>query len=57
MADEELHANEQSSSMIEDMEEMPEKKEIDAKDILGDPFVKKAAELFSPKKIIVKSKV
>jgi len=72
------HANEHSSSMMEDVEftqneETPdesmtnsciekqvvgeESKEIDRGNILEDPFVKKAGELFEPSKIIVKSKV
>ncbi len=72
------HANEHSSSMIEDVEftnneKEPENcttnsciekqvvgeesKEIDRGNILEDPFVKKAGELFEPSKIIVKSKV
>ncbi len=70
------HANESSSSMIEEQEfQKPqeeacstnsciekqvvgeESKEIDRGNILEDPFVKKAGELFEPSKIIVKSKV
>jgi len=72
------HANENSSSMMEDVEfapvqEVPEEtmtnscvekqvvgeesKEVDRGNILEDPFVKKAGELFEPSKIIVKSKV
>ena len=68
------HANENSSSMMEDVEfekkEQPitnsciekqvvgeESKEVDRGNILDDPFVKKAGELFEPSKIIVKSKV
>jgi len=70
------HANESSSSMIEEQEfQKPEQeacttnsciekqvlgeesKEIDRGNILEDPFVKKAGELFEPSKIIVKSKV
>ncbi len=71
------HANEQSSSMIEDVEFSPnnevpegstnsciekqvvgaESKEVDRGNILEDPFIKKAGELFEPSKIIVKSKV
>ncbi len=70
------HANETSSSMIEEQEfQKPqeeacstnsciekqvvgeESKEIDRGNILEDPFVKKAGELFEPSKIIVKSKV
>ena len=73
-----VHANEESGSMIEDIEfntttESPEEsmtnsciekqvvgeesKEIDRGNILEDPFIKKAGELFEPSKIIVKSKV
>jgi DNA polymerase-3 subunit gamma/tau len=69
------HANESSSSMIEDIEFTKEQqevstnsciekqvvgqesKEIDSGDILENPFIKKAGELFEPSKIIVKSKV
>ena len=32
-------------------------KEIDVKDILNDPMVKKAQELFAAKKIVIRSKV
>lgn len=69
----ETHANETSSSMIEDVEFQKEEEkvtdscianqvvnstnEIDANDIMENDFVKKAKELFEPKKIIVKSKV
>ncbi len=72
-----VHANESSSSMMEDVEFTPptqevpsignscvenqvigeESKEIDRGNILEDPFVQKAGELFEPSKIIVKSKV
>ncbi|HIP59465.1 MAG TPA: DNA polymerase III subunit gamma/tau [Campylobacterales bacterium] len=66
------HANEESSSMIEDVEFQKEEQptdscianqvvsstnEIDANDILENEFVKKAQELFEPKKIIIKSKI
>jgi DNA polymerase-3 subunit gamma/tau len=70
--EEDPRANEQSSSMIEDVEFNEEDKnsdscisnsvvnstnEIDSNDILEHDFVKKAQELFDPKKIIIKSKV
>ena len=66
------HANEDSSSMIEDVEFSKEEEptdscianqvvnstnEIDADDIMENEFVKKAQELFEPKKIIIKSKI
>ena len=66
------HANEESSSMIEDVEPQKEEQptdscianqvvnstnEIDANDILENEFVKQAQELFEPKKIIIKSKI
>ena len=66
------HANESSSAMIEDVEFQEEEKptdscianevvsstnEIDANDIMENDFIKKAQELFEPKKIIVKSKI
>ena len=65
-------ANEESSSMIEDVEPQKEEQptdscianqvvnstnEIDANDILENEFVKQAQELFEPKKIIIKSKI
>ncbi len=65
--------NEDTSSMIEEVELPKEtgntnsciekqvvgegSKEIDRNNILEDPFIKKAGELFEPSKIIVKSKV
>jgi len=67
-----IKANEDSSSMVEDVEFKEEEKnsdscianqvvsstnEIDSNDILEHDFVKKAQELFDPKKIIIKSKV
>jgi DNA polymerase-3 subunit gamma/tau len=70
--EEDPRANEQSSSMIEDIEFKEEEKssdscisnhvagssnEIDSNDILEHDFVKKAKELFDPKKIIIKSKI
>jgi DNA polymerase-3 subunit gamma/tau len=60
MKNEELHANEESGSMIEDIETTPaskNKKEFDAKEIMENPFIKKATELFEPTKIIIKPKV
>ena len=64
--EEEKHANENSSSMIEDVESsssnsciashMPSK-ELNGQDILENPFVKKAKDLFSPTKIIIRQKV
>jgi len=72
------HANEDSGSMIEEVEFShptppeeetvtnsciekrvigEESKEVDRGNILEDPFIKKAGELFEPSKIIVKSKV
>ena len=35
----------------------PDIQEIDLENILDNPFVKKATELFEPKKIVIKSKV
>ena len=67
-----IKANEDSSSMVEDIEFKEEEKnsdscianhvtgssnEIDSNDILEHDFVKKAKELFDPKKIIIKSKI
>ncbi|MDD3324689.1 MAG: DNA polymerase III subunit gamma/tau [Sulfurospirillaceae bacterium] len=72
MLEAEQHANENSSSMIENEEFSPdeeftqgcvsrfdprEKKELDATEILNDPFVKKATELFEPTKIKIHQKV
>ena len=68
----ELHANEESSSMVEDEFNhlegsntescvaghiSAEKREIDAKEILNDPFVQRAKELFEPRKITIHPKV
>ena len=62
----ELHANEDSSSMIEDIESQSScisaqagisAKEFETKDILNEPMVQKAKELFDAKRIIVKPKV
>lgn len=72
MMEAELHANEESSSMIEreafDLEGTntescvtsyitAEKREIDAKEILSDPFVQRAQELFEPRSIQIIQKV
>lgn len=59
ITNEEFHANEQSSGAMEDIEmkEKDKKDEVDSNDIMQNPFVQKATELFSPTKIIVKSKV
>jgi len=67
------HANEDSSSMIEDIEFKPEegantescvsghitadKKESEVKEILNNPFVKKVQEMFEPKDIKIYPKV
>ena len=68
----EIHANEESSSMVEDEFNQlegsntescvaghisAEKREIDAKEILNDPFVQRAKELFEPRKITIHPKV
>lgn len=68
----EQHANEESSSIIEDEFSQlegsntescvaghisAEKREIDAKEILNDPFVQRAKELFDPRKITIHPKV
>lgn len=62
----EVEANKDSSSMIEDIEMNDScistqasisSKEMETKDILNEPMVKRAKELFEPKKIIVKPKV
>ncbi len=66
----ELHANENSSSMIEEVETKEENsnsciasnlhqssKELNGEEILKDPFVQKAKELFDPVRIIIKQKV
>jgi DNA polymerase-3 subunit gamma/tau len=45
------------NSCVENQVIAQESKEIDRGNILEDPFVKKAGELFEPSKIIVKSKV
>ncbi len=64
--EEEKHANENSSSMIEEMQNPPsnsciashiQSKELNGSDILENPFIKKAKELFSPTKIIIKQKI
>ena len=72
MQEAELHANEESSSMIENEEFnqegsntescvagyiTAEKREIDAKEILNDPFVQRAQELFEPRSIKIHQKV
>ncbi len=69
---EELEANKESGSMLEDIEmgsddagkkssldtqSLKETKETDPENILENPFVKKAGELFQPSRIVVKSKV
>jgi len=67
------HANEDTSSMIEDVEFNPlegsntescvtghitaDKKEAEVKEILNDPFVKKVQEMFEPKDIKIYPKV
>jgi DNA polymerase-3 subunit gamma/tau len=67
------HANEDSSSMVEEVEFTPDegsntescvtghitadKKEAEAKEILNDPFVKKVQEMFEPKDIKIYPKV
>ncbi|MDD2383941.1 MAG: DNA polymerase III subunit gamma/tau [Sulfurospirillaceae bacterium] len=68
----ELHANEESSSMVEDEMSQQEgsntescvaghitaeKREVDAKEILNDPFIQRAQELFDPRKITIHPKV
>ncbi|MDD3342211.1 MAG: DNA polymerase III subunit gamma/tau [Sulfurospirillaceae bacterium] len=68
----ETHANEESSSMLEDeLNQLEgsntescvashisaEKREIDAKEILKDPFIQRAQELFDPRKITIHPKV
>ncbi len=64
--EEEKHANENSSSMIEDSNTPPSNSciashidtpELNSEDILENPFVKKAKDLFDPVKIIIKQKV
>ena len=72
MKEAEAHANESSSSMMEDQEFGKEgentescatghitrgKREIDAKEILEDPFIQRAQELFDPKKIQIRPKI
>lgn len=72
MQEAELHANEETSSMIENEEFnqegantescvaghiSAEKREIDAKEILNDPFIQRAQELFEPKSIQIHQKV
>lgn len=54
---EELPEDTMTNSCIEKQVVGEESKEIDRGNILEDPFVKKAGELFEPSKIIVKSKV
>jgi DNA polymerase-3 subunit gamma/tau len=70
---EQTHANEDSSSMIESVEFNPnegantescvgghitrEAKEAEVKEILNDPFVQKAQELFQPKEIKIYPKI
>jgi len=67
------HANEDTSSMIEEVEFAPEegantescvaghitadKKEAEVKEILNDPFVKKVQEMFEPKEIKIYPKI
>jgi len=46
----------QSSSCVAD-NVVGEKEELNPQNLLEDPFVTKAQELFQPKKIIVRSKV
>ena len=62
----ELHANEECSSMLEKIEGDNScvsnalglaAKEFDTKDILNEPMVQKAKELFNAKRIIVKPKI
>ena len=58
----ELHANENCSSMIEEVESSCvashlKSKELETKDILNEPMVQKAKELFNAKRVIVKPKV
>ncbi len=65
----ELHANENSSSMMEEIEnreensnsciasDLPSSKELNGEEILNDPFIQKAKELFDPIRIIIKQKV
>ena len=62
----ELHANEECSSMIEKVEGGNScisnalglsGKEMEAKDILNEPMVQKAKELFNAKRVIIKPKV
>ena len=70
MHSEPVYTNEGSASMIENVEfDTPQsescatgallskEKEIDVKEILNDPFIKKAGELFEPKKIEIHPKV
>jgi hypothetical protein len=55
--EEEEEPENQGSSCVENQVIGQSSKEIDKGDILEDPFVQKAKELFEPSKIVVKSKV
>jgi len=55
---EDIEFNRQPNSCIENQViGENQTKEIDQNDILDDPFVKRAGELFNPSKIIIKSKI
>ncbi len=69
LKEKENKANENSSSMMEDIEtkdpssssciasDLSQTKELNGKDILNDPFIQKAKELFNPTRIVIKQKV